>query len=108
MSEEQDWDTARAEAEAIATRWVPAHMAARQEMVDNIAASIFNAKRLGRDGAYEVARRLREALESAMYGDDVEWDAASTLLTQLPICVHCGHMDVGHEALHKFTIRGSR
>lgn len=41
--------TARAEAESIATRWVPAHMTARQGLVDDIAASLINARRLERD-----------------------------------------------------------
>lgn len=40
---------ARAEAESIAARWVPAHMTARQGMVDDIAAALINARRLERD-----------------------------------------------------------
>lgn len=38
---------ARARAESIATRWVPAHMTARQGLVDDIAAAIENARQLG-------------------------------------------------------------
>lgn len=48
---EQDWVIARAEAESIAKRWVPDHMTARQGLVDNIAASLINARRLERDAA---------------------------------------------------------
>lgn len=48
---EKDWAIARAEAESIAKRWVPDHMTARQGLVDNIAASLINARRLERDRA---------------------------------------------------------
>jgi hypothetical protein len=42
---------ARAEAESIATRWVPAHMTARQGMVDDITASLVRYRALGREDA---------------------------------------------------------
>ena len=55
---------ARAEAESIATRWAPAHMTARQGLVDDIASSLVNARRLERDKlalavAAEAARQKR-------------------------------------------------
>lgn len=37
----------RARAESIATRWVPAHMTARQGLVDDITAALENARQLG-------------------------------------------------------------
>jgi len=48
---EHDRAVARAEAESIATRWVPAHMTARQGLIDDIAAALINARRLERDRA---------------------------------------------------------
>ena len=52
---EADRAAARARAESIATRWVPAHMTARQGLVDDIAAALENARQLG------LERENREA-----------------------------------------------
>jgi hypothetical protein len=46
---------ARARAESIATRWVPAHMTARQGLVDDIAAALGNARQVALDDAEDRA-----------------------------------------------------
>ncbi len=51
MATEHDRAIARAEAESIASRWVPEHMTARQGLVDDIASALVNARRLERERA---------------------------------------------------------
>jgi hypothetical protein len=53
-------ETAKAEAESIATRWVPAHMTARQGMVDDIAAALLGAAVVGYETHNSDLRRLVE------------------------------------------------
>lgn len=50
-------ETVRAEAEGIVKRWVPDHMPARQGLVDDITASLLNARKLERDVAAGFIRR---------------------------------------------------
>lgn len=58
-----DEEIARAEAEGIAKRWVPGHMTARQGLVDDIVASLLNARRLERDKVDDQVERLISAVE---------------------------------------------
>lgn len=65
---DNDRVVANAEADAIAKRWVPDHMTARRGMVDDIAASLINARRLERDSASAEVDRLKGEL--AKYKDE--------------------------------------
>lgn len=56
----RDREAAHAEAEGIAKRWVPQHMTARQGLVDDITASLINARLLERD---QLARVRQEEAE---------------------------------------------
>lgn len=52
---------ARAEADSIATRWVPAHMTARQGMVDDITASLTRYRALGCDDVIALLDAERDS-----------------------------------------------
>jgi hypothetical protein len=57
-------ETARAEAESIATRWVPAHMTARSGLVDDIAAALLGAALVGFGDGQDEGRSLVEEAQA--------------------------------------------
>jgi hypothetical protein len=57
-------ETAKAEAESIATRWVPAHMTARRGLVDDIAAALLGAAVVGYETHDSDLRRLVEEAQA--------------------------------------------
>ena len=80
---EADRAAARARAESIATRWVPAHMTARQGLVDDIAAALENAKQLGMERGEKAVVAMVEAERDDWLGegdgDQTHWDVLNRL-----------------------------
>lgn len=74
-------------------------------MTDDIAAEL--ARQLVRNVELRiVANRLHSALYSLVHGpDSSDTEAAWKLLEELPRCIHCGQMEVGHDACHGFTAK---
>lgn len=67
-----DESIASLEAEGIASRWVSAHMTARQGLIDDIARSLINARRLERDWAEGWIRNAEGDGVASDYRRDVE------------------------------------
>jgi hypothetical protein len=63
-------EAAKAEAESIATRWVPAHMTARQGLVDDIAKAIVTERRLSKEARDEALREAADLVHVAAVGAD--------------------------------------